>query len=99
VGWLETELGAPEIARLGLGRLNARGGNGSTGQIDRRGQYRTGACHELALITAHHHSSSLHHTGPWYIALPVLAVVIGLTIWRWHRWGGGGGLFGGSGDQ
>ena len=53
----------------------------------------------FALITAHHASSS-HHAGPWYIALPILAVVIGVTILRWRRQGGRrGGLFGGSGDQ
>jgi hypothetical protein len=52
----------------------------------------------FALITAHHAGSS-HHGGPWYIALPVLAVVIGVTILRWRRQGGGRGFFGGSGDQ
>jgi hypothetical protein len=61
----------------------------------------TGQEHPMsfALITALHHTNSSHHTGPWYIALPLLAVVIGVTIWRWRRGGGGGGLFGGSGDQ
>jgi hypothetical protein len=53
----------------------------------------------FALITAHHHASSFHHTGPWYIVFPLLAVGIGVAIWR--RWRGGlnRGLFGGSGDQ
>jgi hypothetical protein len=59
----------------------------------------------LALITAlhyaysSHHAGSSHHTGPWYIALPVLAVVIGSAIWRSRRGGGGREVFGGSGDQ
>jgi len=53
----------------------------------------------FALITAHHHASSFHHTGPWYIVFPLLAVGIGVAIWRRRRWGGGRGLFGGSGDQ
>jgi hypothetical protein len=35
-----------------------------------------------ALITALGHTSLSHHAGPWYIALPVLAVVVGVTIWR-----------------
>ena len=52
----------------------------------------------FALTTALHHGSS-HFTGPWYIALPLLAVGIGLAIWRSRRGGGGRGLFGGSGDQ
>ena len=52
----------------------------------------------FALITAHQ-ASSFHHGGQWYIALPVLAVVIGVTIWRRRRQGGGRGLFGGSGGQ
>jgi hypothetical protein len=53
----------------------------------------------FALITAHHHASSFHHTGPWYIVFPLLAVGIGVAIWR--RWRGGLNreLFGGSGDQ
>ena len=51
----------------------------------------------FALITALHHANSSHFTGPWYIALPLLAVGIGLTIWR--RGGGGRGFFGGRGDQ
>ena len=56
----------------------------------------------LALITALHHGGTSHSAGPWYIALPLLAVGIAMTIWRWRRGGGGGrggGLFGGSGDQ
>ena len=52
----------------------------------------------FALITALHHTNSSHH-GPWYIALPLLVVVIGVAIWRWRRGGGGRGFFGGSGDQ
>ena len=54
----------------------------------------------LVLITALHHAGSSHSTGPWYIALPLLAVGIGVSIWRWRRGGGGGGgFFGGRGDQ
>jgi len=30
-----------------------------------------------ALITALGHTGSSHHAGPWYIAPPVLAVVVG----------------------
>jgi hypothetical protein len=52
----------------------------------------------FALITAHH-ASSLHHTGPWYILLPLVVLGIGVTIWRRRRGGPGSGLFGGSGDQ
>ena len=52
----------------------------------------------FALITALHHTN-LFHRGPWFIALPILVVVIGLAIWRRWRGGGGGGFFGGSGDQ
>jgi hypothetical protein len=52
----------------------------------------------FALITALGHTSSSHHAGPWYIAVPLLVVVIGVAIWR-RRGGGGGGFFGGSGDQ
>jgi hypothetical protein len=48
-------------------------------------------------VIALHHTNSFHR-GPWYIALPILAVVIGLAIWR-RRGGGGRGFFGGSGDQ
>jgi hypothetical protein len=51
----------------------------------------------LALITALHTGSS--HPSPWYIALPLLAVVIGAAIWRSRRGGGGGGFPGGSGDR
>jgi hypothetical protein len=40
-----------------------------------------------------------HYTAPWYIAVPVLVVVIGLGIWRRRRGGGGRGPFGGSGGQ
>jgi len=54
----------------------------------------------LALITALQHASLFHHTGPWYIALPILAVAVGARIWGRRRRGGGGrGPFGGSGDQ
>ena len=55
----------------------------------------------FALITALHDTkfSSSHHGGPWYIALPLLVVVLGVAIWRWRRGGGGRGFFGGSGDQ
>ena len=52
----------------------------------------------FALIMALHHANSFHR-GPWYIALPLLAVVIGLAVWRRRRGGGGRGFFGGSGDQ
>jgi hypothetical protein len=51
----------------------------------------------FALITALHTNSS--HASPWYIALPLLVVVVGVAIWRWRRGGGGGGFLGGSGDQ
>jgi hypothetical protein len=53
----------------------------------------------LALITAFHHGGSSHFTGPWYIAVPLIAVAIGLAILRSRRGGGGRGLFGGSDDQ
>ena len=44
----------------------------------------------LALIMAHHHSgNSSHFTGPWYIAVLVIVVGIGTTIWRSRRGGGG----------
>jgi hypothetical protein len=52
----------------------------------------------FALITTLHHTNSFHR-GPWFIALPILVVVIGLAIWRGRRGGGGRGFFGGSGDQ
>jgi hypothetical protein len=53
----------------------------------------------FALITALHHANSSHTTARWYIVLPLLAVGIGVTIWRSRRGGGGRGLFGGSGGQ
>jgi hypothetical protein len=55
----------------------------------------------FALTTTHHfhNYNSFHHGGSWYITLPVLAVVIGVAIWRRRRRGGGRGLFGDSGDQ
>jgi hypothetical protein len=52
----------------------------------------------LALVTALHHTNSFHH-GPWYIAVPILVVALGVAIWRRWRGGGGRGPFGGSGDQ
>lgn len=39
----------------------------------------------LALITALQHAHPPHSTAPWYIAIPVVAVALGLTIWRWRR--------------
>lgn len=53
----------------------------------------------LALITALQHAHPPHSTAPWYIAIPVVAVALGLTIWRWRRGGGSRGPFGGSSDQ
>jgi len=55
----------------------------------------------FAFATTHHfhNYNSFHHGGSWYITLPVLAVVIGVAIWRRRRRGGGRGLFGGPGDQ
>jgi hypothetical protein len=43
--------------------------------------------------------AAVHSTTPWYIAVPVLVVVLGLSIWRRRRGGGGPsgrGPFGGS---
>ena len=31
----------------------------------------------------------VHYTTPWYFAVPVLVVALGLTIWRRRRGGGG----------
>ena len=33
--------------------------------------------------------AAVHSTAPWYVAVPVLVVVLGLTIWRRRRGGGG----------
>ncbi len=35
--------------------------------------------------------AAVHSTAPWYIAVPVLAVALALTIWRRRRGGGRGG--------
>jgi hypothetical protein len=47
-----------------------------------------------------------HSTAPWYIAIPIVVVVIGARIWMFRRRGGRGGggpfrrgPFGGSGDD
>jgi hypothetical protein len=45
-----------------------------------------------------------HSTDPWYIAVPILALALGLRFWRSRRGRGGGGPFrrgpfGGSGDD
>jgi hypothetical protein len=43
--------------------------------------------------------AAVHSTAPWYVAVPVLVVALGLTIWRRRRGGGGPsgrGPFGGS---
>jgi hypothetical protein len=43
--------------------------------------------------------AAVHSTAPWYIAVPVLIVAAGLSLWRWRRGGGGRsgrGPFGGS---
>jgi hypothetical protein len=43
--------------------------------------------------------AAVHSTAPWYVAVPVLVVALGLTIWRRRRGGGGRsgrGPFGGS---
>jgi hypothetical protein len=53
----------------------------------------------FALITALQQADPPHSTAPWYIAIPVIAIVLGLSIWRRRRGGGGRGPFGGSGDQ
>ena len=38
-----------------------------------------------------------HYTAPWYIAVPILVVVLGLKIWqRWRARGRGRSPFGGS---
>jgi hypothetical protein len=39
-------------------------------------------------------AGAVHYTTPWYIAVPVLVVVLGLSIWRRRRRGGGGGSSG-----
>jgi len=50
----------------------------------------------FALITALQQSD--HYTAPWYIAVPIIAVALGFTIWRRRRGGAAGrGPFGGSG--
>jgi hypothetical protein len=51
----------------------------------------------MALAQASPH----HYTAPWYIAIPIVVVVLGLSIWRRRRGGGGRGgpSGGGSGDQ
>ena len=54
----------------------------------------------FALITALQHSD--HYTAPWYIAVPIIVVALGFTIWHRQRWGRGSagrGPFGGSGGQ
>ena len=33
--------------------------------------------------------AAVHSTAPWYVAVPVLVVALGLTIWRRRRGGGG----------
>jgi hypothetical protein len=43
--------------------------------------------------------AAVHYTTPWYFAVPVLVVALGLMIWRRRRGGGGPsgrGPFGGS---
>lgn len=34
--------------------------------------------------------AALHHTGPWYVAVPLVAIGLGLTVLRWRRGGGRG---------
>jgi hypothetical protein len=54
----------------------------------------------FALITALQHSD--HYTAPWYIAVPVIVVALGFTIWRRQRAGRGGagrGPYAGSGGS
>jgi hypothetical protein len=41
-------------------------------------------------------AAAVHYTTPWYIAVPVLVVALGLSFWRRRRGGGGRGPFGGS---
>jgi hypothetical protein len=48
--------------------------------------------------------AATHSTEPWYVAVPIVAVSLGLMFWRSRRGGGGGrpfrrGPFGGSGDD
>jgi hypothetical protein len=33
--------------------------------------------------------AAVHYTTPWYVAVPVLVVVLGLNLWRRRRRGGG----------
>ena len=33
--------------------------------------------------------AAVHSTAPWYVAVPVVLMVLGLTIWRRRRGGGG----------
>lgn len=47
--------------------------------------------------------TATHSTAPWYVAIPIVVVAVGLRFWRSRRGGRGGGPFrrgpfGGSGD-
>jgi hypothetical protein len=35
--------------------------------------------------------AAVHSTAPWYIAVPLVVLGLGLSIWRRRRRGGGGG--------
>jgi hypothetical protein len=83
----------------GHARALHRGGPGSTGPNRSSWSIRDRSIPVSFALIAAHHAGSFHHTGPWYIVFPLLVVGIGLAIWRRRRWGGGRGLFGGSGDQ
>ncbi len=40
--------------------------------------------------------AAVHSTAPWYIAVPIVVLGLGLSFWRRRRGGGGRGPFGGS---
>jgi hypothetical protein len=52
-----------------------------------------------ALITAIQQAGLHHYTAPWYIAVPVVVVVLGLKARNWRRRRGSRGRPGGPGGQ
>jgi hypothetical protein len=53
----------------------------------------------FALSTAQQLGGLHHYTAPWYIAVPLIVVVLGLRAWSWLRRRGGRGQSGGPGNQ